>query len=106
MLLVDVGSSGITGKEAEEALDSAGITVNKNVIPFDERPPLVASGIRLGTPALTSRGMRTDEMKTVGRLIARALRGRGREGEIAEIARDVRELAGSFPLYPSLLQSS
>jgi glycine hydroxymethyltransferase len=106
LLLVDVGSSGITGKEAEEALDHAGITVNKNVIPFDERPPLVASGIRLGTPALTSRGMSTDEMRTVGRLIARALRGRGREGEIAAIAREVRELAGSFPLYPSLFQSA
>jgi glycine hydroxymethyltransferase len=106
LLLVDVGSSGITGKEAEEALDRAGITVNKNVIPFDERPPLVASGIRLGTPALTSRGMKAGEMRAVGRLIARALRGRGREGEITAIAREVRELAGSFPLYPTLFQSS
>jgi glycine hydroxymethyltransferase len=106
LLLVDVGSSGITGKEAEEALDRAGITVNKNVIPFDERPPLVASGIRLGTPALTSRGMGTNEMRAVGRLIARVLRGRGREAELDAIGREVRDLAGSFPLYPSLAQSS
>jgi glycine hydroxymethyltransferase len=102
LLLVDVGKSGITGKEAEEVLDRVGLTVNKNVIPFDERPPLVASGIRIGTPALTSRGMETAEMKQVGRLIARALRGRERESELDAVADSVRELARSFPLYPGL----
>jgi glycine hydroxymethyltransferase len=102
LLLVDVGSSGITGKEAEEALERAGITTNKNVIPFDTRPPLVASGLRLGTPALTSRGMKEEEMKRVGRLIARGLRGRERPAELEAVARDVRELTSGFPLYPDL----
>jgi len=103
LLLVDVGASGITGKEAEETLERAGITANKNVIPFDTRPPLVASGIRLGTPALTSRGMKDEEMKTVGRLIARALRGREQPPELEKVAREVRELTSGFPLYPSLV---
>ncbi len=103
LLLVDVGASGITGKEAEEALERAGITANKNVIPFDTRPPLVASGIRLGTPALTSRGMREAEMKRVGRLIARALRGREQPPELEKVRREVRELTAGFPLYPSLI---
>ena len=103
LLLVDVGASGITGKEAEEALERAGMTANKNVIPFDSRPPLVASGIRLGTPALTSRGMKDAEMREVGRLIARALRGREQPQEIESVAREVRELTSGFPLYPSLV---
>jgi glycine hydroxymethyltransferase len=103
LLLVDVGASGITGKEAEEALERAGITANKNVIPFDTRPPLVASGIRLGTPALTSRGMKNEEMKRVGRLIARALRGREQPPELERVVREVRELTSGFPLYPSLV---
>ena len=105
LLLVDVGASGITGKEAEEALEKAGITTNKNVIPFDTRPPLVASGIRLGTPALTSRGMKNEEMKRVGRLIAQALRGREQPLELERVVREVRELTSGFPLYPSLVQS-
>jgi glycine hydroxymethyltransferase len=106
LLLVDVGASGITGKEAEACLERAAITVNKNVIPFDERPPLVASGVRLGTAALTSRGMKQEEMKHVGRLLARALRGRENESELDAVAVKVRELAKSFPLYPSLLGRS
>jgi glycine hydroxymethyltransferase len=105
LLLVDVGTSGITGKEAEEALDKANVTVNKNVIPFDTRPPLVASGIRLGTPALTSRGMGNGEMKLVGRLIARALRGRDKQAELDKVAQQVRELTRGFPLYPSLVEA-
>jgi glycine hydroxymethyltransferase len=105
LLLVDVGASGITGKEAEEALERAGITANKNVIPFDTRPPLVASGIRLGTPALTSRGMKNEEMERVGRLIGRALRGRERAPELEKVRADVRELTRGFPLYPSLVRS-
>ena len=105
LVLIDVGASGITGKEAEEALEKAGITANKNVIPFDTRPPLVASGVRLGTPALTSRGMKEEEMKRVSLFIARALRGRERPSELESVARDVRELTSGFPLYPSLVQS-
>jgi glycine hydroxymethyltransferase len=103
LLLVDVGASGITGKEAEEGLERAGITANKNVIPFDTRPPLVASGIRLGTPALTSRGMKDAEMRTVGRLIARAIRGREHSSELEKVGREVRELTTGFPLYPTLV---
>jgi glycine hydroxymethyltransferase len=70
LILVDVGAMGVTGKEAEQALDKAGITVNKNTIPFDTRPPMVASGIRVGTPALTTRGMKEEEMRTVGKWMA------------------------------------
>jgi glycine hydroxymethyltransferase len=103
LLLVDVGANGITGKEAEESLERAGITANKNVIPFDTRPPLVASGIRLGTPALTSRGMKNEEMKRIGRLIARALRGRERAPELEKVRAEVRDLTAGFPLYPSLV---
>jgi glycine hydroxymethyltransferase len=102
LLLVDVGASGITGKEAEEALEKVGITTNKNVIPFDTRPPLVASGLRLGTPALTRRGMKEEEMKQVGRLIARGLRGRENPRELDSVAREVRELTSGFPLYADL----
>jgi glycine hydroxymethyltransferase len=103
LLLVDVGASGVTGKEAEEALERAGITANKNVIPFDTRPPLVASGIRLGTAALTSRGMKNEEMKRIGRFIARALRGRERPPELESVRAAVRQLTSGFPLYPSLV---
>ena len=73
-MLVDVFSKGITGKVAEAALGKAGITVNKNAIPFDQNPPMVASGIRIGTPAVTTRGMREAEMDIIGELIARALK--------------------------------
>ena len=72
-MLVDVFSKGITGKVAEAALGKAGITVNKNAIPFDQNPPMVASGIRIGTPAVTTRGMREAEMDVIGDLIARVL---------------------------------
>jgi glycine hydroxymethyltransferase len=100
LLLIDVGASEITGKEGEVALEKADITVNKNVIPFDERPPLVASGIRIGTAALTTRGMKEPEMQRVGRLIARALRGRDNDDELTRVAADVHELSSAFPLYP------
>ena len=99
LLLVDVGARDITGKEAEEALERAGITVNKNVIPFDTRPPLVASGVRIGTPALTTRGMKEGEMQLVGRLIARSLRERDDDDALAKIASEVREFAAQFPLF-------
>ncbi len=105
LLLVDVGAKDITGKEAEQVLEQAQITVNKNVIPFDERPALVASGIRIGTPALTTRGMKESEMQYVGRLIARALQARDNIKEIHRIAEDVRQLVKEFPLYPDLFKS-
>jgi len=106
LLLIDVGASDITGKEGEESLEKAEITVNKNVIPFDTRPPLVASGVRIGTAALTTRGMKEAEMQRVGRLIARALRARDNDDELHRVGGDVRELASAFPLYPDLIERS
>ena len=103
LILVDVFSKGITGKVAEKALDDAGITVNKNTIPFDTNKPMVASGIRIGTPALTSRGMQEGEMEQIGRLISRALGSVDNDTELAAVKRDVSKLCGGFPLYASRL---
>ncbi len=102
MILLDLRSKGLTGKEATEILGEAGITVNKNMIPFDPEKPMVTSGIRLGTPALTSRGMMEEEMFLVADAIDRALACRGKGTVMAEVASEVRELAESFPLYPEL----
>ncbi|HUG53754.1 MAG TPA: serine hydroxymethyltransferase, partial [Vicinamibacteria bacterium] len=104
LMLIDVFSKGITGKVAEKALDQAGITVNKNTIPFDTNSPMVASGIRVGTPALTTRGMKEAEMETVGRLIARALAAVDDPGRLAEVKRDVQKLCAQFPLYAQRLE--
>jgi glycine hydroxymethyltransferase len=103
LLLIDVFARGITGKAAEAGLDKAGITVNKNTIPYDTNSPMVASGIRVGTPALTTRGMKEPEMAEVGRLMARALLAIDNETALAEVKRDVHELCGQFPLYASRL---
>jgi glycine hydroxymethyltransferase len=103
LMLVDVFSRGITGKAAEAALDRAGITVNKNTIPFDVNKPMVASGIRIGTPALTTRGMKEADMETIGRLISRALSRVDNETELADVKRDVTKLCDRFPLYASRL---
>ena len=100
LMLVDVFSKGITGKAAEAALGRAGITVNKNAIPFDQNPPMVASGIRIGTPAVTTRGMGETEMELVGELIARALTTPDDEGALAMIRAEVERLCRKFPLYP------
>jgi glycine hydroxymethyltransferase len=102
LMLVDVVSKGITGKAAETALGKAGITVNKNAIPFDKNPPAIASGIRIGTPALTTRGMREAEMGTIGDLIARVLRAPDNSAVLASVKADVERLARRFPLYPEL----
>src|SRR5690242_21515702 len=100
LFLMDVFAKGMLGSEAEQALGHAGITVNKNAIPFDTNPPLKPSGIRIGTPALTTRGMREREMKQVGRWIAEALNHRSDQQVLSRIRRQVLELAESFPLYP------
>ena len=100
LMLVDVFSKGMLGSEAEKALGEAGITVNKNAIPFDTNPPLKPSGIRLGTPALTTRGMKEEQMRQVGRWIAQALNQRQDAAILTKIRRQVLELAETFPLYP------
>jgi glycine hydroxymethyltransferase len=100
LMLVDVFSKGITGKVAEAALGKAGITVNKNAIPFDQNPPMVASGIRLGTPAVTTRGMREPEMDLVGELIARTLSTPDDEAALGMVRTEVERLCRKFPLYP------
>jgi glycine hydroxymethyltransferase len=100
LMLVDVFSKGLTGKVAEAALGKAGITVNKNAIPFDRNPPMVASGIRIGTPAVTSRGMREPEMDAIAGLIARALASPEDESVLASVQIEVEGLCRKFPLYP------
>jgi glycine hydroxymethyltransferase len=99
LILVDVFSKGMFGSEAEAALGAAGITVNKNAIPFDKNPPMKPSGIRIGTPALTTRGMKEAEMKTIAGWIATALENRNDAAKLAEIRGQVGELAEQFPLY-------
>jgi glycine hydroxymethyltransferase len=98
LMLVDVGARGISGKDAEKLLDKVGITVNKNTIPFDSRPPMVASGLRIGTPAVTTRGMGTAEMDTIADAIARALDAPGDAAVEQAVTRTVRELCSAFPL--------
>jgi len=100
LMLVDVFSKGLTGKVAEAALGKAGITVNKNAIPFDQNPPMVASGIRVGTPAVTSRGMGEADMETIAELIARALGSPENDGVLAAVRAEVEALCRRFPLYP------
>ncbi|NQV11915.1 serine hydroxymethyltransferase [Candidatus Uhrbacteria bacterium] len=102
LLLIDVTSKGVTGHEAETALDKAGITVNKNMIPDDPRKPLDPSGIRLGTPALTTRGMKEAEMKQIADWIDRAIISHDDDGKLGEIKAEVEEMTKDFPLYPNL----
>jgi len=98
LVLVDVGSRGLSGKDAEKMLDRVGLTVNKNTIPFDARPPAVASGIRIGTPAVTTRGMGVAEMEVIGGAIARILEAPGDDGVEAAVRSQVAELCAGFPL--------
>jgi glycine hydroxymethyltransferase len=99
LLLVDVFQKGILGSEAELALGKAGITVNKNSIPWDTNPPLKPSGIRVGTPALTTRGMKEPEMHLIAAWITKALDQRNDDAALEKIRREVAELAEQFPLY-------
>jgi glycine hydroxymethyltransferase len=98
VMMVDVGAKGITGKDAEKALEKVAITVNKNTIPFDTRPPMVASGIRIGTPAVTTRGMGVAEMEVIGDAIARTLEAREDAEVLSSVRRTVTELCAGFPL--------
>jgi len=99
LMLVDVFQKGILGSEAEAALGKAGITVNKNAIPFDSNPPMKPSGVRIGTPALTTRGMKEPEMRTIAKWITAALEHRADDEKLGKIHGEVRELAEKFPLY-------
>ena len=99
MFMTDVYSKGITGKDGQNLLEAANITVNKNTIPFDTQKPMVGSGLRLGTPAVTTRGLREPEMKTMANLIARVLDSRGDPGVTAQVRREVKELCDRFPVY-------
>jgi glycine hydroxymethyltransferase len=99
MFLVDLRPKNITGKEAEQVLDKAGITVNKNTIPFDPQKPFVASGIRLGTPAVTTRGMKKPEMKKIAQWISDAIDHRADEKGLAKIRAEVKRLCDKFPIY-------
>src|SRR6188508_2232427 len=103
IVLVDVFSKQITGKVAEAALGTAGITVNKNAIPFDQNPPMVASGIRLGTPAVTSRGMGEKEMDLIAEYISRVLASPQDDRALAGVKTEVEQLCRKFPLYPERL---
>jgi glycine hydroxymethyltransferase len=106
LLLLDVKAScGLTGKAAEELLDSVDITCNKNTIPYDEEKPFIASGLRLGTPALTTRGMREPEMRRIGELIAAILKQPEDTGTQEKVRQGVRELAQAHPLYAGLRQT-
>lgn len=99
LMLVDLSNKDITGKEAEHALDKAGITVNKNSVPFETRSPFVTSGIRLGTPALTTRGMGAAEMRKIAAFITESLESRHSESQLASLKRRVQRFASRFPLF-------
>jgi glycine hydroxymethyltransferase len=99
LLLVDVFSKGVRGKDAQAALENAGITANRNAIPFDSNPPMNPSGMRFGSPAVTTRGFLEPEMRTVAQLIAEVLRNIGSEQTTAEVRQKVAVLTERFPLY-------
>ena len=105
LMLVDLRKSELTGKVAQEILDKAHITVNRNAVPFDTRSPFVTSGIRLGTPAITTRGMQENEMYAIADFISRALSHVSDDAVLRRIAGDVAELCKKFPVYPHRLPS-
>jgi glycine hydroxymethyltransferase len=106
LMLMDLRQSELTGKVAQETLDKARITVNKNAVPFDTRSPFVTSGIRIGTPAVTTRGMKEKEMELIGDFIARALKHVGDEATLRSIAGEVGELCKQFPVYPQRVKGA
>jgi len=104
LMLVDLRKSELTGKVAQETLDKAHITVNKNAVPFDARSPFVTSGIRIGTPAVTSRGMKEKEMELIGGFIVNALKSVSDDAALQKIGDQVTELCKKFPVYPHRLK--
>ncbi len=103
LMLMDLRGTGITGKIAEEALDSVGITVNKNTVPFDPEKPFITSGVRIGTPAVTTRGMKEPQMRVIASLIDGTLRHIGSPDALAQVSQQVEELVAGFPLYSELV---
>jgi glycine hydroxymethyltransferase len=99
LFMTDVFSKGITGKDGQNMLEAANITVNKNTIPFDQNKPMVASGLRIGSPAVTTRGLTEPDMKTIAQLIARVLDSKGDGAVTRQVKRDVKELCDRFPIY-------
>ena len=106
LMLMDLRETGITGKAAEEALDSVGITVNKNTVPFDPEKPFITSGVRIGTPAVTTRGMKEPQMRVIASLIDGTLRHIGSSDALARVSRQVDELVAGFPLYSELIAAT
>ena len=99
LMLVDLRNKGITGKDAETALDASGITLNKNAVPFDDKPPMVTSGVRIGTPAVTTRGMKETEMDKIAEYIDKVLSNIGNDGVYSEVRKAVGDLCKKFPVY-------
>ena len=99
LVLVDLRDTDLTGQIAEDILEKAGITVNKNAIPFDPRPPAIASGLRIGTPAITTRGMKEEEIRIISDMIKRALSNPQDEQLLSRIKDGVKELCSNFPIY-------
>jgi glycine hydroxymethyltransferase len=103
LMLVDLRNKNLTGKETQETLDLAGITVNKNAVPFDDKSPLITSGIRIGTPAVTTRGLKEPEMEIIADFIDKVLINRTNEKVLKQVSEDVKALCAKFPLYPELI---
>ena len=103
LVLLDLRESGVTGKDAERVLSEAGITTNKNAIPFDPQPPAIASGVRIGTPGVTTRGMKEDEIKIIGRLIIKAVRNNDNPEVLNSCRKEVNNLCSKFPIYTDLI---
>jgi glycine hydroxymethyltransferase len=102
LVLADLRDSELDGQQAEDRLHEIGITVNRNAVPFDPRPPAVSSGLRIGTPALATRGLQVDDFREIGRVIGEALTGAFGEDKRAELSERTRALAERYPLYPQL----
>jgi len=105
LMLIDLTSKNITGKQAENSLELAGMTVNKNMVPFDQRSPFVTSGIRVGTPALTTRGMKEKEMISIAEFINEAIKKYNNENALKEIKNSIKDFASGFPLYSELIKN-
>lgn len=103
LMLIDLRNKNVTGKDTQEALDQAGITVNKNAVPFDDKSPFITSGVRIGTPAITTRGMKEGEMEIIAALIDKVVLNIGKENTYAQVRSEVYALCSSFPLYPDLI---